>query len=158
MLTMGQLKKWATDTLSADATYSALCIATVGSVLNYYRSSPVDVVEEVLPFFTAFTDEATQDFTGASDFNRTWNVPFALGIGAVEKPVTEGTSKVWVSTDNAELLAVHAIETLRREAKSCGIYGEYVIILNTRLVVTEIGEADDIQANIFLTFGEINHI
>lgn len=158
MLTMGQLKKWATDTLKADATYTALCIATVGSALNYYRSSPVDTVEESLPFFTAFTDEASQDFTGASDFNRTWNIPFALGIVANEKPVTEVGVKTWVSTDNAELLAVHAIETLRKEARSCGIYGEDVIILNTRLIVTEIGEADDIQANIFLTFGELNHI
>jgi hypothetical protein len=155
---MGQLKKWATDTLSADATYTALCIATVGEALNFYRSSPVDTVEESLPFFTAFTDEATQDFTGATDFNRTWNVPFALGISANERAEMDGVVKTWKSTDDAEILAVNAIEVLRKEAKSCGIYGEDVIILNTRLIVTEIGEADDIQANIFLTFGELNHI
>jgi hypothetical protein len=155
---MGQIKKWATDTLSADAAYTALCVSTVGSALNFYRSSPIDRVVEALPFFTAYSNEANQDFGGQVEHRRTWEIPFAIGIEANEASEADGDATVWTSTDKAEILAVNAIETLRLQARSCGILGEDVIILNTRVIVSEIGEADDVQANVFVTFGEMYHI
>jgi len=72
--------------------------------------------------------------------------------------VLEGTVRVWKSVDNAEILANGSSKSPTYGVRGCGINGENVIILDTRVVVTEIGEADDVQANIFLTFGEENHI
>ena len=158
MQTMGSISKWITDTLYADASYTALCTTTVGSALNFYRHSPMNRVEEDMPFLTVFSDELSQNFSGGTEYFRTWSIPIALGINADDHNELDGSTKTWVSVDNAELLAITAVEILRKEASSCGINGESVIILDTRLVVTEIGEADDVQANIFLTFGEENHI
>lgn len=158
MLTMGQLKKWVTDTLSNSVEYTSVCTTTVGSKLNFYRSTPIDRVVEVLPFLTVFTDTSEQDFTGQSYFNKSWDIPIALGIMSNAKSEKDGTTELWASTDKAELLAHTALEILRNTARSCGINGEDVIITRTRLIVTEIGEADDVQANIFITFSEVNHI
>jgi len=164
MITMGILKKWVTDTLSANATYSALCVATVGSALNYYRGTPMNKVVEALPFFTAFTDESNQDFNSGMEYPKNWSVPCALAITSVDTnampiaSVTDGSTVVYELTDDAELLAAEAIEILRKQASSCGINGENVILLSARVIVSQIGEADDIQANIFLTFGLENHI
>jgi len=158
MQTMGSISKWITDTLYADTAFTALCISTVGEPLNFYRHSPMNRVVETAPFLTVFSDELNQNFSGGVEYFRTWSIPIALGIVANEDEVLDGVTKVWSSVDHAETLANLAVEILRKEARSCGINGENVIILDTRIIVTEIGEADDVQANIFLTFGEENHI
>lgn len=158
MQTMGSISKWITDTVYADATFTALCVSTVGTALNLYRHSPMNRVVEDMPFLTIFSDELNQNFSGNPEYFRTWAIPIALGIAANEDEVVDGTTKVWESVDHAELLANSLVELLYREARSCGINGENVIILDTRIIVTEIGEADDVQANIFLTFGEERNI
>jgi len=162
MLTMGQLAKWSVDTLASNATFTALCITTVGSALNFYRHTPMDGrVIETSPFLTAYSSEHQQDFSGSAVYRRTWDIPLALGYevpNSEEAPVTEGSAQVWTPTDKVDLLAANAVEILRKEAASCGIYSESVIIIGTRVLVTEIGEADDVQANIFLTFGEETHL
>ena len=164
MITMGILKKWVNDTLSADATFSALCTATVDSPLNYYRGTPINKVVETLPFFTSFTDEANLDFNSGMEYPKNWSVPCALAIKGVDSdempvaPVTDGTSEVYELTDDAELLALTAVEILRKKAVQCGINGENVILMSARVIVSQIGEADDVQANIFLVFGLGNYI
>jgi len=162
MLTMGQIAKWVTDTLKADTVFTALCVTQVGSALNFYRHTPVDGrAIEVSPFLTAYSNELGQDFVANTEYFRTWEIPLALGyyVPDAENDSTPDVGvTVWTPTDKVEILAVNALEILRREARNCGIYGESVTLLSTRIIVTEIGEADDVQANIFLTFGEENHI
>lgn len=162
MLTMGQIAKWCTDTLKADASFTALCVAQVGSALNFYRHTPVDgrTIEQS-PFLTAYSNEFGQDFSSKVEYPNTWEIPIVIGY---EVPDTEDSSVddagvfAWTPTDKVELLAANAIEILRKTASGCGIYGESVIILDARIIVTEIGEADDVQANVFITFGKENYI
>ena len=98
------------------------------------------------------------------EYPKNWNVPCALAINGVGSddmpvaPVTDGTSSVYELTDDAELLALTAVEILRKKAARCGINGENVILMSARVIVSQIGEADDVQANIFLVFGLGNHI
>lgn len=164
MITMGILKKWITDTLSSDASFSALCVATVGSSLNFYRGTPYNKVVETTPFFTAFSDESDLTFFNGGEYPNTWSVPCALAIDSLDTdempilPVVDGVTSVYELTDKVELLAYNAVEVLRNKARSCGINGENVIILRVNILVSQIGEADDVQANIMLTFGLENHI
>jgi hypothetical protein len=155
MITMGILKKWITDTLKNDATYEALCLSTVGAKLGYYRSSPADQIVEALPFFTAFTSESSQDFVAMDGYTKTWDVPCALGIdGSYDNAGTDDSGvTIWSGTDKAEILAANAIEILRDTARNCGINGEDVQVLETRIIISEVGEFDDIQASIFIKFG-----
>jgi len=164
MISMSVLKGWITDTLSADTAFTAQCVASVGSALNFYRGTPMNKVVEVVPFFTAYTDESNKDFYNGGDFSRQWNVPCALAIDSQDitempvAPITVGVTTVYELTDKAELLADAAVEVLRLKAMNCGINGENVILLSARIVVSQIGEADDVQANIFLVFGLENHV
>lgn len=157
-MTMGILKKWITDTLKNSPEYEALCIATVGSALKFYRSSPMDKVAEDLPFLTAFSDEYEEDDLTEAAWNETWTIPIAIGIEGVKKSIQDNNVTVWTSTDNAELLAVEAKKLLKKEANGCGISGEAINVLKTNLAVSEIGEADDVQASMFITFGKLNSI
>lgn len=163
MLTMGQLAKWAVDTLSNSPTFTALCTAQVGSALNFYRHTPVDGrLMETSPFLTAYSSETALDFSGnGMDYPDTWDIPIAIGYEVPlneESPSIDGNAKVWLPSDKVELIAVNAIDILRKEASSCGIGGENVIITNARVIVTEIGEAVDVQANVFITFGRMRNI
>lgn len=157
-MTMGVIKKWITDTLSTDTEFKTLCTSTIGNPLNLYRSSPMDRIVETMPFLTVFSDTLNEDYSDRVEYGETLEVPIAIGIEAVETSVADGETTLWESTDKVELIAKSAVNSLRFQARSCGIGGEDVIILSARIIVSEIGEADDVQANVFLTFGKLNHI
>lgn len=155
-ITMAALKKWATDTLIADPEYTALCVSTVGQALNFYRSTPVNHPVEEKPFFTAFSDESEGDYTGQTEYPDQWVVPFAIGIVGNDDYVEDGATWAWESSDKVELLAVNAMRILKNKASSCGILTEDIRVLRYNLAVTEVGAAEDVQANLFITFGKLN--
>lgn len=157
-MTMGVLKKWITDTLDSSAEYQAFCTATIGTTLNFYRSSPMNKTVEVLPFLTAYSNESEEDDLTDAPWNETWSIPIAIAITSERKPAEDGNTDVWESTDKVELIAVKAKEILKKEANGCGISGESINLLKTNLAVSEIGEADDVQASMFITFGKLNGI
>ena len=156
MITMGILKKWATDTLKNSTEFQAICTSTIGAQLNYYRSAPMDRPAETLPYFTAYSDEYEED--PESDKAETWVIPIAIAIECVDDFETDADVSVWTSTDKVELLAMHAKEILKTEANGCGIQGEDLRVIRSNLIVTEIGQADDVQANLFITLGKTNSI
>lgn len=155
MTTMADIKAWAVQTLKNDAGFTQFCVNTVGSVLNFYSNSPADRVEEVLPFLTAFSYETAHDFASREDFSRTWSIPFAIGVYGDYNSVDDLGVTIWNAPDTAERLATEAVEVLRREAMSCG---NDIQVLSYRILVTQIGEAEDVQANLFVIFGQMNTI
>jgi len=157
-MTMGILKKWITDTLNNSAEYTTLCTTLVGSKLNYYRSAPMNKVVEALPFMSVYSDEYKEDDLNQQPWNETWTIPIAIAITSNEDSEDDSGVKVWVSTDTVEQLAIKAKEILKKEANGCGISGEAINVLGTELAVSEIGEADDVQASMFITFGKLNSI
>ncbi len=157
-MTMGILKKWITDTLNNSAEYTTLCTALVGSKLNYYRSAPMNDVVEDLPFMSVYSDEYKEDDLNQQPWNETWTIPIAIAITSNEDSEDDSGVDVWVSTDTVEQLAIKAKEILKKEANGCGISGEAINVLGTDLAVSEIGEADDVQASMFITFGKLNSI
>ena len=158
MITMGILKKWATDTLKNSTEFQAICTSTIGAQLNYYRSAPMDRPAETLPYLTAYSDEYEQDDQSDQFWNVTWVIPIAIAIECVDDFETDADVSVWTSTDKVEILAMSAKEILKTEANGCGIQGEDLRVIRSNLIVTEIGQADDVQANLFITLGKTNSI
>lgn len=157
-ITMAVLKKWITDKLKADTDFTALCVSTLGSELNYYRSSPMNDTVEQLPFLTAYSDIKHDDRVSGSDIGKIWNIPVVIGILSSEDSITDNDVEVWDSTDKVEIIESAMIEVLSREVR-CGVSGNYNIFINdVKTMVTEIGEADDIQANVFIEFAENKNI
>lgn len=159
MMTQGIIKKWITDTLYNSTEYQAFCTSTIGSTLNFYRSAPIDNNDyEVLPFFTVYSDSYEKDDMNESLWNETWIIPMAIAIMGDDDYITDAGTKLWDSSDKVELLAMKAKEILKKEANGCGINGEDISVLKTDIVISEIGYADDIQANMFIVFGKPNSI
>jgi len=156
--TRDTLKKWVTDTLYNSAEYTTLCTTLVGSKLNYYRSAPMNDVVETLPFMSVYSDEYKEDDLSQQPWNETWVIPIAIAITSNEDSIDDSNVEVWESTDIVEQLAVEAKKILKREANGCGVSGEAINVLGTDLAVSEIGEADDVQASMFITFGKLNSI
>ena len=156
MITMGIIKKWITDTLYASAEYQQFCTDTIGSTLNFYRSAPIDDnSNEILPLFTAYSQDYEMDDSSQEIWNETWVIPIAIAIVSNEDYVVDSSVKVWESTDKVELLAIKAKEIIKKEL-SCGINNTSINVLKTEVAISEIGEADDVQASMFITFGKPN--
>ncbi len=157
-MTMGILKKWITDTLNASPEYTTLCTTLVGSKLNYYRSAPMNDAVEALPFMSVYSDEYKEDDLTQQPWNETWSIPIAIVIATDEDSVDDSGVDVWITTDTVEELAVGARDILKKQANGCGISGEAINVLGIELAISEIGEADDVQASMFITFGKLNSI
>ena len=157
-MTMAVIKKWITDTLSNDATFTQVCTDTLGSALNFYRSSPIDRIVETLPFLTAYSNMKHDDRVGGGDIGKTWSIPVVIGIASDDDGVTDGNATIWSSSDKVEIIESAMIDSLSKQV-SCGISGNYNIrIFDVKTMITEIGEADDIQANVFIEFAEYRNI
>ena len=156
MTSSAEIKKWITQTLSQSASFTALCTSIIDSKLNFYRGTPINDIVEEIPYFTVFTDESSADYTSQSGFQTVWNIPCALTIAENITHITDGDVIVYEVTDNVERLANASIEVLKAELRACNL-GD-IRLMQSRVVISQIGEADDIQANIFLTFGELSNI
>jgi hypothetical protein len=152
-LTMGIIKKWITDSLSQDSDFEALCQDTIGGKLNYYRSTPIDLVYEKLPYFTAFSNYS--EFSKDGEWEKTFMIPCSIGIQADLDPLDETNSEVFESVDKVEIIAVEAMRVLHKEI-TCGVKGEDLRILGWTLNTTEIGEADEVQGVLVIRFGLIS--
>ena len=157
-MTQGKLKKWITDTLKNDTEYQALCISVVGEELNYYRSPPMNKVVEDLPFLATYSNDYEEDDQSQALWNETWEIPIAIAMQSVDKYVMDEDVETWESTDKIEEIAITARDILKRESFGCGIKGESINLIATSLSISEVGEADDVQASMFLTFGKLNSI
>jgi len=157
-MNMGTLKKWITDTLYNSAEYQAFCNVTIGSSLNFYRSAPVDDnSNEQLPFLTVYSDSLDKDYAGEQFWRDSFIIPIAIAIIGSDESITDSNITIWDSSDKVELLALKAEEILLKQI-SCGISGEDIRVLRTQIVVSEVGYSDDVQANMFITFGKPNSI
>lgn len=154
MIALGSIKKWITDTLSTSTEFTDYCTTTVGSKLNFYRSTPVHKVVETPPFMTVYGVGTEDDRENTSGYQENWTVPITIGIEETEDAVEDANGvKVWESSEKVELIKIKMMEVLDKEIR-CGINSDYIRILNVQTFLTEIGEADDVEAQVFITFGK----
>jgi len=150
------IKKWIANTLKNDELFKNFCIEKIGSELNYYISPPVNDVVEVLPFMAVYTDSYANDRQSDANWNETWSIPMAIGIETTVEEIVEDGVYVWTGIDDIEEVASKVKELLQKEADSMGIENESINLINTDMVISDIGEADDIQASMLLSFGKLN--
>ncbi len=157
-MTLGILKKWITDTLVASTDFENFCISKVGKKLSFYRSSPTHKVVEKTPFLTVY-GTISEDNRTSEGYSKTFEIPLIIGIEEVEDEVIEPNGvKVWESTDKVEEIANEMFAIISKE-QSCGINGDYSYrIIDINMFITSIGEADDVEAQIIITFGKLNEV
>ena len=157
-MTLKTIKKWITDTLAENTDFEQFCIDEVGKKLNFYRSSPVHKVVETLPFMTVYGTKKDEDKL-SSGYSNVITIPIVIGIEETEDEVVESNGvKVWESTDKVEAIADEICAIISKE-QSCGINGDYSYrIISKDIFITSIGEADDVEAQMIITFGKLNEV
>ncbi len=155
---IGIIKKWITDTLVESTEFDDYVNTVLGKSLNYYRSSPITEAKEVYPYLTVFGVGKEDDRTSDDILSNVWNIPIAIGIEEADDPIVEANGvTVWDSSEKVELIETKMMEILGKEVR-CGISGEDIHIASVNTFLTEIGEADDVEAQTFITFGKYRDI
>lgn len=152
---MSDIKAWIISELSQNTEFQQLCITEVGSVLNFYSSTPINDDLEVLPSFTVFSETLDNDFSRNAGYSDNFKIPFAIRINPALDPIESGNIFVFSAPDVAEKLAVKARDIVQKNAKDCG---NDLRLLTFSLYVTQIGEADDVQAVGKFEFGIVSYI
>ena len=151
---IGTIKKWITDTLVASTEFNDYVQTILSKDLNYYRSSPMNDTKENYPYLTVFGVGKEDDRTAEGLMSDIWNIPIAIGIEENEDPIIEANGvTVWDSSEKVELIEEKMVEILRKEVR-CGISNEDIQMISVNTFLTEIGEADDVEAQVFITFGK----
>jgi len=160
MLLQKYIKAWVIATLKNDATFTQLCIDTIGSALNFSSSSPMNNNNHFqYPSCEVYSDETMKTYDSNAPYNKVFTIPIAIAIEVEKEPVITDDVNVWESTDKVELIASSAEEILRKEVMGCGINGYYGKLLSSELQISEIGEStQDVQAAMWIQIGLHNNI
>jgi hypothetical protein len=150
------IQEWAATTLKASQEFEDFCNNIMQKTFTFYSSLPFNQVVEfdklptIIFYSEVFTANNQQD-----DFFRTWTLPIVLQIlpDAQSEDVAGVTS--WTSIQKIKKIAYKACEILEKESNSCGINDLDIRLLEIEaLTITDIDEADDLQAQLFISFGQ----
>lgn len=152
------IQEWSASTLKASEEFKQFCIDTIGTELNFFSSFPFreEVKEEDLPAIIFYTEVFDASNISTEDFVRFWTLPFVIQIIPIKEPVNINGVLIWDSTAVIKKIAYKACEVLEETAE-CGIDNKDIRVIEIEaLSTTDIDEADDLQAQIFLKFGQID--
>lgn len=147
MIRLSDLQILVARTLKDSAEYTTLCVDTVGSALTYYTDSSIKRADEVIPYAIVHKINKSE----ADQEQDEWLLQLIIGIHAEEKSIEDDGIWVYPSTNHLETLADKAVELVNCELGTFGVSGEMNIrIFGYNILITEIGEAEDVQAIVTL--------
>ena len=138
--------------VKTDTDFQTLCNNTIGETLNFYHGTDLMKYKETLPYMTAYKFN-TQKQEGA---DRQWFIQFVLGIEAEAEPIKDSLDIIrYTTTDKIEVLAREALEVIRSAFRMGLITGNSNLrVVSENIIITEVGEADDVQAIVGLQIEE----
>lgn len=155
------IQEWASSKLKASAEFNQFCMDTIGSELKFYSSFPFRqrIEEEDLPAIVFYSEVFEGSNVSTGDYFRTWTLPFVIQIVPNRGFIDVSGVESWTSTKDIKLISYKACEILENIAEGCGINGKPIRFLSIEsLSTTDIDEADDLQAQIAVKFGQENSI
>lgn len=134
------------------AEFEALSQSLLNESLNYYRGANLKGSKEKLPYFTSYKFNSQDEENKDSE----WIVQFIIGIEGDEDYIVDGDGiKVYESTDHVEQLAVKALSVIKTGLRDGSFNGKCDLrIASVNIIITEVGEADDVQAIVTLRLEE----
>ena len=143
MQTLASIQSFIATQLVNNAEFTTLCVDTIGSKLNFYTDSSILRADEVMPFLVVHKFNKAYEI----DKEPEWIVQMLIGIESEEKYIESGGIRYYQSTSSVETIADKAIEIIKCDLAAVGVEGnKKLFIQNYNVLITEIGEADDIQA------------
>lgn len=147
-VTLTDVQDFVVREVATSAEFSAFSTGLIGTNLNFYRGADLSANVEELPYFVSYKFNS-QDTEGADPV---WIVQYIIGIDGSSEGVADGDGIViYDATDKVEQLAVKALGIIRQGILSGGLKGVCGIrISDVNILITEVGEADDVQAIVTL--------
>jgi len=148
------IQEWAGTTLKNSQEFNDFCVATIGEELGFFSSFPFNQVVENPPCMIFYSEIYNGNNVDRGDFFRSWTLPFVIQIIPDEESEDINGVISWTSTNKIKKIAYKVCEILEKTAE-CGI-NELDIRLTEieSLTITDIDEADDLQAQLFVRFEE----
>lgn len=147
-ITLTDIQDFIVRQVAKSSEFAALSNTILGKTIGFYRGSDLSKAIEDTPSFIAYKFNS-QD---VEDQNSNWVVQYVIAIDGVSEPVIDIDGiTLYEDSNNVETLAVKALDIIR-EGLSAGDLGGICTlrIVDVNILVTEIGEADDVQAIVTL--------
>jgi hypothetical protein len=150
-ITLTDIQDFMVREVATSAEFAALATSLgVTAPFSFYRGADLETDIETLPYFVSYKFNSSSQ----EDLDPYWMLQFIVGIdGSAEAEVDGDNVVVYSATDNVEKLAVKALGIIRQGISSGGLNGQCLIRLaSANVLITEVGEADDVQAIVTLRF------
>lgn len=154
-ITLTQIQDFVVREVATSAEFAALSTSLSVGTVNFYRGADLQANNEVLPYFIAYKFNS-HSMVGEDS---SWMVQYVIGINSSNDPDSEVPETVtdadgiliYPATDKVEALAVKALGIIRQGISSGGIGGVCNLhIADANILITEVGEAYDVQAIVTL--------
>lgn len=149
MILLDDIQLFMVESVKASGDFQALCTSLLGEQLNYYSGSNVRRPIETLPYFAAYAFNY-EDEKGPNPSRWIMQFVIALDASGDTAALIDG---VWQYQTPSKIgqLSKGAIAAIENALCTFGIGGDLSLrVMHTNILVTEIGEADDIQAIVTL--------
>jgi hypothetical protein len=147
-VSLTDVQAFLTRAVKTSPDFETLCLSTIGTTLNFSRGADLERDVEEVPYFTSYKFNFQHDEGQDSG----WRVQFVIGIDGRTVPELDSDGViVYNSTDNVEKLAIGALRIIESDLMAGGLKGICDLrISSMNMLITEVGEADDVQAIVTL--------
>lgn len=152
MESLSSIQKFIISTLREDVEFNTLAKDGLGTDFSYFIDADAFDSIDSLPSITAFGIETTD----AKGEDTSYVVQYNLSAEYNDKPVVENGISFYPTKGILENLAIKSIDLLIKEINTFGLNGECgkISITDKNLFLTDVGEAQDIQAIISMRLVE----
>jgi len=146
-ITLTDVQDFLVRHVKSSSEFDTLCNTLIGSSLNFFRGADLRRDEDT-PHFTSYKFNSQKNDGEDSE----WTVQFVIGIDGDAEPVVDGDGiTIYEATDNVEKLAVKALDIVREGLLDGSLGGICTLrVASENILITEVGEAKDVQAIVTL--------
>lgn len=143
MISMSSIQKMMALSLKNSAEFTTLCTDNLNSEMNFYIDPSVSENSLKLPYTVIHKFNKSAPI----DMEKEWVLQMVLAIKSEEDPIIENGISLYPSARLIELISDSAIGLIEQNLSCVGVDGDrQLFIKDYNILITEIGEADDIQA------------
>ena len=156
-ITLTDIQDFMVREVATSTEFADLATSLLGVTFKFYRGVDLRYEEYADPYFVSYKFHS-QNPEGEDP---TWFLQYIIGLPdpadtVSPAPDTDGVI-VTPLTDHIEALAVKALGIIRQGLSSGGLNGQCNMrIADANILITEVGEADDVQAIVTLRFQAFN--
>lgn len=157
MIKQSSIQEFIISCFKSNQEFKDLCASELGSELNLYKDSSIRESYEQLPCMIVHKLGAEGNLQSPDEYT----AQFLVCANEPSTAPTQGADGVWRFgvSDNVENVTISAIDTVKCRLRDLGIEGvKPLYVTKTSVVMSEIGEADDVMAIVTMTIEQEQYL